>query len=322
MTSPVGLRAIAYRLAARTATLGDLAAAGQLESDPGVLHDFGFEQVHVATAESPFELALAASRAALDAAAAEPESVDLLIYGGLPDALGFAPAAAPWDTARAVRTTARFKYPGTRLAYELGLNRASVFALGQLACTTLFAAVRLARALCATEGLRRVLCVNAEFFPPDAGREALFNCTSDAAVAMLIEAGAERRVVRGAAQVTKGYYWDCDAQRNQIVASYFPTSRHAAQCALADAGWRAADVDWVIPHNVSRRSWDILLGLLGLPNARLWDRNIARRGHTLAGDNFMNLADAVEAGDVRDGDRLLLFSFGYGAHWTALAVEA
>jgi len=25
---------------------------------------------------------------------------------------------------------------------------------------------------------------------------------------------------------------------------------------------------------------------------------------------------------VRPGDRLLLFSYGYGAHWTALALEA
>ena len=44
-------------------------------------------------------------------------------------------------------------------------------------------------------------------------------------------------------------------------------------------------------------------------------------GHTLAGDNFINLRDAVCDGSVRPGDRLLLFSYGYGAHWTALALE-
>ena len=81
-------------------------------------------------------------------------------------------------------------------------------------------------------------------------------------------------------------------------------------------------MDWVIPHNVSLRSWEILLGLLGLPRAQLWSRNIARDGHTLAGDNFINLRDALDSGAVREGDRMLLFSYGYGAHWTGLALEA
>jgi 3-oxoacyl-[acyl-carrier-protein] synthase-3 len=81
-------------------------------------------------------------------------------------------------------------------------------------------------------------------------------------------------------------------------------------------------VTWVIPHNVSLRSWEVLLGLLRLPNARLYTPNIARNGHTLVGDNFINLADALHDGEVRPGDRLLLFSYGFGAHWSALAMEA
>ena len=35
----------------------------------------------------------------------------------------------------------------------------------------------------------------------------------------------------------------------------------------------------------------------------------------------MNLRDATASGAVRPGDRALLFSYGYGAHWTGLAVE-
>ena len=94
------------------------------------------------------------------------------------------------------------------------------------------------------------------------------------------------------------------------------------QRTLADAGWSADSVDWVIPHNVSVRSWDVLLRLTGLSNARLWLRNVPRDGHTLAGDNFINLRDAMESDSVTPGERLLLFSYGYGAHWTALALEA
>ena len=66
----------------------------------------------------------------------------------------------------------------------------------------------------------------------------------------------------------------------------------------------------------------VLMGLLDLPRARIWTGNISRLGHTLAGDNFINLADALSAGDVVPGDKLVLFSYGYGAHWTAMAVES
>jgi 3-oxoacyl-[acyl-carrier-protein] synthase-3 len=91
---------------------------------------------------------------------------------------------------------------------------------------------------------------------------------------------------------------------------------------VAEAGWKPEDVDWILPHNVSATSWDILFRLAALPNARLYRDNIARIGHTLAGDNFINLRDALDGGVVTAGDKLLLFSYGYGAHWTGLALEA
>jgi 3-oxoacyl-[acyl-carrier-protein] synthase-3 len=197
-----------------------------------------------------------------------------------------------------------------------------VIGLDQFACTTLFAAVRVARALCVAEGLERVLCVSSEFYPVNAGREAITNCTSDAACVLLVEgAGARNRIV-GSATVTKGYYWEADAMRDEVVASYFPTAVHVIRRAVADAGWRPGDVDWIVPHNVSAKSWDILCRLIALPNARLWASNIARIGHTLAGDNFINLRDALDSRAIVPGEKLLLFSYGYGAHWTALAIEA
>jgi 3-oxoacyl-[acyl-carrier-protein] synthase-3 len=292
-----------------------------LQSDAATLEHFGFAQVHVATSESPYDLALRAASAVLADHDAAPESVDLLLYCGTP-ALAFAARGAPDDAAAALSTMDRFRYPATRLQYDLGLTRASVMALDQLACTTLFSAVRVARALCMSEGLDRVLCVSAEFVPSGCGREAIYNCTSDAACAVLVDREGARNHIVGSVQLTKGYYWECDERRDEIVASYFPTARHVITESVRQAGWDTSDVDWVIPHNVSARSWQILWGLLGFSRARLWSCNIARDGHTLAGDNFINLRDALDSGALRPGDRLILFSYGYGAHWTALALEA
>ena len=315
-----GISAIAYAFASESRTVRELGAAGSLSTAPDTLESFGFEQVHVAVEECAWDLALRAGADLLARHDIDPDSIGMLLYSGTP-ATAFSDGGRLADVST-LGTTARFKYPATRLQYELGLVNAAVLGLDSLACTTLFGAVRLARSLSESEGIERILCVSSELFPCDAGREAIFNCTSDAACAVLVERGATRNRIVASSHVTKGYYWDCDALRDEIVASYFPTSRHCVEQVLARAGWTAGDVDWVIPHNVSLRSWKILLALLRLPRARLWSDNIARRGHSLAGDNFINLADAIERGDVREGEKLLLFSFGYGAHWTALAVEA
>jgi 3-oxoacyl-[acyl-carrier-protein] synthase III len=318
------IRGIAYTYAAESRTVCELGASGALASEPELLERFGFGSVNVAVEESPYELACCAASRLLAEHAVDPSSVGLLIYGGTPSTMAFSPASDAASGAASLCTADRFRFPATRLQYELGLDHATVLALDQLACTTLFGAVRIARAMMAAEGIDRAICVASEFFPLEAGRETIFNCTSDAACAVLLERGAQsgtRNRIVGAATVTKGYYWDPASMEEEVVASYFPTAVHAIDRTLASAGWSRGDVDWVIPHNVSVRSWEVLMRLARLPNATLWSSNVALRGHTLAGDNFINLRDAICEGAVKPGDRALLFAYGYGAHWTGLAVE-
>ena len=313
---------ISYVFPACSRSVRQLAGDSMLESSAETLEAFGFSNVHVGTSETPYDLAREAASRLLAENSIEPDSVGLLIYGGTPGTMAFSTADKADSASAGFCTTDRFKYPSARLQYDLGLTSASVFGLDQLACTTLLGAVRIARSLCMTEGIERAVCVSSEFFPMHAGREAIFNCTSDAACAVLVEReGARNKLVSGST-VTKGYYWNTDAMRDEVVASYFPTARFVAARTIENAGWKPADVDWIMPHNVSMRSWQILSGLLRLPNAKLWSENIARHGHTLAGDNFINYRDALDAGAIEAGQRVLLFSYGFGAHWTGLAVEA
>ncbi len=317
-----GIGGIAYVFPAVTQSVQQLGDSDQLESSPATLESFGFANVHVGIEESPYQLARDAVAKLITEQSIDPESVGLLIYGGTPGVMAFSSAGDAATGAAGFCTTDRFKYPSARLQYDLGLSRAWTFGVDQLACTTLLAATRIARSLCITEGIDRAICVSSEFFPLYAGREAIFNCTSDAACAVLVEReGSSNRLV-SATTVTKGYYWDTDARRDEVVASYFPTARHVAALTVEQAGWSAAEVDWIIPHNVSMRSWEILSSLLHLPNAQLWSSNIARHGHTLAGDNFINYRDAMDAGAIEKGQKVLMFSYGFGAHWTGVAVEA
>ncbi len=313
---------ISYAFPAGARTVRQLAEEQLLSSSAETMESFGFGNVHVAVTESPYDLALTAAKQLLDETGIDRESVGLLIYGGTPGSMSFAPPKSAEAAAAGLCTMSRFKFPATRLQYDLDLPNASAFAIDQLSCTTLLAAARIARSLCLTEGIERALCVSSEFFPAKAGREAIFNCTSDAACAVLIERDGLRNRLVSATNVTKGYYWDVDELRDEIVASYFPTARHVMLRTIADAGWQPADVDWIIPHNVSMRSWEILSSLVRLPRARLFSQNIARHGHTLAGDNFINYRDALDGGCILPGHRVVLFSYGFGAHWTGIAVEA
>jgi 3-oxoacyl-[acyl-carrier-protein] synthase-3 len=321
LANPV-IAGISYVFPACSRTVRQLAGESMLESSAETLEAFGFSNVHVGTFEAPYDLARDAVSRLLADKGIEPDTVGLLIYGGTPGTMAFSAADEADSASAGFCTTDRFKYPSARLQYDLGLTSASVFGLDQLACTTLLGAVRIARSLCITEGIERAVCVASEFFPMHAGREAIFNCTSDAACAVLVERNGVRNRLVSASTVTKGYYWNTDAMRDEVVASYFPTARFVAERTIDGAGWAPADVDWIIPHNVSMRSWQILSGLLRLPNAKLWSENIARHGHTLAGDNFINYRDALDAGAIEPGQRVLLFSYGFGAHWTGLAVEA
>jgi 3-oxoacyl-[acyl-carrier-protein] synthase III len=107
----------------------------------------------------------------------------------------------------------------------------------------------------------------------------------------------------------------------EIVAAYFPTARTVIREALTSAGLRGEDIALILPHNVSLRSWEILLQLTGLRQDQLYDRNIPAKAHVISGDNFINLKDAEDQGRVQPGDRLLLFNFGFGASWATLLIE-
>jgi len=44
-------------------------------------------------------------------------------------------------------------------------------------------------------------------------------------------------------------------------------------------------------------------------------------GHTVSCDHIINLVDMEGAGALHDGDHLLLFTFGFGASWSAMVIQ-
>jgi 3-oxoacyl-[acyl-carrier-protein] synthase III len=308
------LSAIEYVLPETAESLADLERSGQIETPAERLRAFGFDRIRI-SAEPAETLAARAIARLLDTTGIDPASVDALFHAG---ALPVSQAVRGPGT----HVLEGFNYPVTKLQYELGLERATVAGVSQAGCTGLMTAIRLATDfLSAHASAARVICSSADVLPHGAPREFMYNVISDGACAVLVERDGPRNRLLAHRQVTKGYYWDAMSMKNEIIAAYFPTAQRVVQDTLQSIGLSGTDIARVIPHNVSLRSWEILMGLLGLPRERLFADNIAPNGHVIAADNFINLKDATDRGLVQPGDRLLLFNFGFGANWACMVIE-
>jgi 3-oxoacyl-[acyl-carrier-protein] synthase-3 len=83
---------------------------------------------------------------------------------------------------------------------------------------------------------------------------------------------------------------------------------------LEDAGKSAADVDLFIPHQANQRITDAVARQLNVDESRIYS-NISMHGNTSSASIPIALDECVETGRVKEGDLVLLASFGGGVTW-------
>jgi 3-oxoacyl-[acyl-carrier-protein] synthase III len=308
----IGLEAIEYILPNTRRDLTELEAVGALETSAHRLREFGFEYAFTSE-EDAFGLAAKATAALLEKQDIKPDKIDALFFAG---ALASSHSVDPSQ-----EFLSAFNYPACKLQFDFGLLNAAVVGISQTGCMGMMTAVKCAADFLAGSNAENALCVSADVFPPRAKREVIYNLISDGACAVLVRKNGSRNFLLAHRRITKGYYWDCVARRNEMIAAYFPTACNIIWETLAKARTNLEELAWIIPHNVSRRSWEILLGLLGISPERLFDENISAIGHIIAADNFINLKDAADRGKINRGDKVLLFNFGFGANWGCMLLE-
>lgn len=313
MIDPIGIQNIEYSIPKSSTTLTKLKNNNRISSDVALLSSFGFEKVRIG--ENHMLLAKQALAGLLKDARLDPLSVDLFVYAG----------ALP-NSSLAVENTKKgldfFKYAASKLQYDFGLSNAIVLSVSQQGCVSLMNAIWVAMNTLKSEStLNTAICLSSDVLPPYASREIIYNVMSDASCAVLLKKDTSENTILAYNQVSKGYYWDPDAQKNEIVAAYFPTAKLLIEKTLQKAKISISEIDWIIPHNVSKKSWEILLGLLKFPRAKLYKKNIKNIGHTIAADNFINLKDALDEKAIKKGQLALLFTFGFGAHWSCMIIR-
>ncbi|MFE2143773.1 beta-ketoacyl-ACP synthase III [Streptomyces sp. NPDC059456] len=105
-----------------------------------------------------------------------------------------------------------------------------------------------------------------------------------------------------------------------------PVFRHAvtrmaasSQAMLDRAGWPAESVDWFVGHQANVRILHAVADQLGMPRDRTVV-NLDRVGNTSAASIPLALSDAVAAGRITPGDRVLMSAFGGGVTWGSTAL--
>jgi 3-oxoacyl-[acyl-carrier-protein] synthase III len=93
-----------------------------------------------------------------------------------------------------------------------------------------------------------------------------------------------------------------------------------ATTAIKRAGLDLSDIDLVVPHQANNRIIEALAKSLDFPMAKVFV-NVARYGNTSAASVPLALSEAVAAGRVNVGDRLLLVAFGSGLTSGAVALQ-
>jgi 3-oxoacyl-[acyl-carrier-protein] synthase-3 len=89
---------------------------------------------------------------------------------------------------------------------------------------------------------------------------------------------------------------------------------------VADAGLTLDDVALIIPHQANLRIVQAAAKGLKLPEDRFFV-NIDRYGNTSSATVPMALAEAVEAGRIKQGDYVVLVAFGAGLTWGAVLIQ-
>ena len=296
-------------------------------NDAWIQQRSGIRERHVVDEnESTSDLAVNAARQALERANLVPEDIDFIVVG---------------------TTTPDMFFPsvGNIVQHRLGCRRAGSFDL-LAACAGSIYSLAIGAKFIETGKYRRVLCIGAEALSritdfTDRGTCVLL---ADAAGAAVLEASEDGSGIIDADLYSDGQYWDLlympgggarhPATRETVDARmhyakmkgsevFKVAVRMFVECAetiLTRHNLRADDIDLFIPHQANLRIIEAAAKRVGLPMEKVFV-NVDRYGNTGAASVYVALEEAIAAGRVKKGDKILIAAFGGGFAWGAALMQ-
>ncbi len=289
-------------------------------SDAWIVQRTGIHERRIAApGELTSDLALAAARAAIADAGIEAQTIDLIVLA----------TSTPDNT-----------FPATAVSVQagLGLSHGAAFDL-QAVCSGFVYALATVDGLLRMGTFKRALVIGAETFSrildwTDRGTCVLFG---DGAGALVIEAQPQpgTREDRG---ILTSHLRSDGRHKMKLYVDGGPSStgtvghlrmegrevfRHAVamitdvvEDAFRATGYKAADIDWFVPHQANKRIIDGSAHKLGIDAAKVI-ATVGQHGNTSAASIPLALAVAVADGRIKRGNLVLLEAMGGGFTWGA-----
>ena len=264
-----------------------------------------------------------AARAALDDAGLAPEDIDLIILA----------TSTPDQTFPATAVT---------IQAELGMTQGAAFDM-QAVCSGFVFALATADSYLKSGQFKRALVIGAEAFSRILDWQDRSTCVlfGDGAGAVVVEAqklnGAlTDRGILATSLRSDGRY------RDKLYVDGGPAStgtvghvrmdgpevfRHAVtkiseviDSTLTQAGYKASDIDWFVPHQANKRILDGAARKLGLDPARVII-TVDKHANTSAASIPLALSQGRTDGRIKTGDLVLLEAMGGGFTWGAVLLR-
>ncbi len=297
-----------------------LAERGVDTSHDWIVERTGIHARHIAgDGETTATLATEAAKKALDAAGVPASSVGLIVLA----------TATPDQT---------FPASATRVQTALGINDCIAFDVAAV-CTGFLYALSVADNMVKGGMADHALVIGSETFSRILDWEDRATCVlfGDGAGAILLEAQeTEDRGVLATRLHADGrhndlLYVDGGVSTTGTVGKLRMKGKEVFRHAvtnLADvlnevleaSGHKAAEVDWVVPHQANKRILDATAKKLGLDPSRVIV-TVDQHANTSAASVPLALDVAVKDGRIRKGDLIVLEAMGGGFTWGAAAVR-
>jgi 3-oxoacyl-[acyl-carrier-protein] synthase-3 len=286
-------------------------------SDAWIRERTGIAQRHIADeSQTSSDLALEASRRALEAAGLRATDLDLIVLA---------------------TSTPDYVFPSSAclLQAKLGVKGCPAFDI-QAVCSGFVYALATADSFLRSGAYRNALVVGAEVFSRIMDWNDRSTCVlfGDGAGAVVIASGSDPGI-HASVLHADGRYADLlsvpgnvcggrivgspylQMQGSQVFKFAVKVLDEVARETLAAAGMTIGDVDWLIAHQANARILDATARRLGLPAERMV-MTVARHGNTSAASVPLALDECVRGGSIRAGHRVLMEGVGGGFTWGAV----
>jgi 3-oxoacyl-[acyl-carrier-protein] synthase III len=289
-------------------------------SDEWIVSRTGIRQRHIADeSQTASDLALEASREALQAAGVKANDLDLIVVA---------------------TSTPDYVFPSTAclLQAKLGVRGCTAFDV-QAVCSGFVYGLGVADSFVRAGESRSVLVVGTEVFSRILDWSDRSTCVlfGDGAAAVVLRAderpgvhatvlhadGAQAGILSVPGNVCGGKIVGSPFLRMDGPAVFRYAVRvldEVARETVAKCGMRLSDIDWLIPHQANIRILDATVRKLGLPPERLVV-TVDRHANTSAASVPLALDLACRDGRIKPGQRVMLQGVGGGFTWGASLVE-